>query len=268
MNKTIIVILIVFIALAAGVGGAYAVSRVVISNQEEIRETVDNWRNGEAGFPCDTPDGQDASRCRPGNGKYPPGQLKKDWGQPDNFGRVGPGMMGKGGYFQDGARQGERVSINEAFEVAQEYAGEMADNLRVVEVMEFSRNFYAVVLESDTGRGAVELLIDPYTARVMLEMGPTRMWNTRYGHAQLRVDEFPTNSVTMAQAASAAQAFLDAKIEGVVLDPEGIDFYGYYSFDYAVDGETTGMLSVNGITGRVWPHTWHGEFIDEKEYNE
>jgi hypothetical protein len=22
------------------------------------------------------------------------------------------------------------------------------------------------------------------------------------------------------------------------------------------------MLSVNGSTGQVWPHMWHGEFVD------
>jgi hypothetical protein len=258
----------VLIALAAGVGGAYAVSRAVISNQEEIRETVDNWRNGEAGFPCDTPGGQDASRCRPGNGKYPPGQLKKDWGQPGNRGRMDPGMMRKGEYFQDGARQGERIPIDKAFEAAQEYAGEMAENLRVVEVMEFSRNLYAVVLESDTGRGAAELLIDPYTACVMLEMGPTRMWNTKYGHMQLRVDEPVANTLSVEGAVTAAQDYLDEEMSGAEVEADGIEFYGYFSFDYTVDGEVAGMLSVNGITGQVWPHTWHGEFLDEKEFDE
>lgn len=268
MNKTIIVIIIVLIALAAGVGGAYAVSRAVISNQSEMPDRFDYWCTGEASFPCDVPGGQDPSSCRPGNSKYPPGQLNRDWGQPDNRGRMGGGMMGRGGYFQDGAQQGERISIEDAFAAAQEYAGEMADNLRVVEVMEFSRNFYAVVLESNTGRGAAELLIDPYTARVMLEMGPTRMWNTKYGHMKLRVDEPIANTLSVEDAVTAAQDYLDEEMSGAEVEADGIEFYGYFSFDYTVDGEVAGMLSVNGITGKVWPHTWHGEFMDEKEFDE
>jgi hypothetical protein len=26
------------------------------------------------------------------------------------------------------------------------------------------------------------------------------------------------------------------------------------------------MLSVNGYTGQIWYHTWHGNFISEKEF--
>ena len=268
MNKTIIVILIAVIALAAGVGGAYAVSRVITTNLASTYGAVEEWQIGETDFPCDAQGEQELSRCWPDKGKYPPGQLKKDWKQTGNQSWMGPGMMGRGGYFQDDTRQGERISIDEAFEAAQEYAGEMADNLRVVEVMEFSRNFYAVVVESDTGRGAAELLIDPQSASVRLEIGPTRMWNTKYGHMRLRVDEISDNTVTMAQAASAGQAFLDGEIEEAVLDPEGIEFYGYYSFDFAVDGEVAGMLSVNETSGQVWLHTWHGTFVNEKEFDE
>jgi hypothetical protein len=31
------------------------------------------------------------------------------------------------------------------------------------------------------------------------------------------------------------------------------------------DGETVGMLSVNGYTGQVFPHTWHGDFVEMSE---
>jgi len=34
-----------------------------------------------------------------------------------------------------------------------------------------------------------------------------------------------------------------------------------------VDGKMAGMLSVNGFSGDVWPHTWHGQFIEEAEFD-
>jgi hypothetical protein len=34
-----------------------------------------------------------------------------------------------------------------------------------------------------------------------------------------------------------------------------------YNFDVLQNGKTYGMLSVNGYSGQVWYHTWHGTFI-------
>ncbi len=42
-------------------------------------------------------------------------------------------------------------------------------------------------------------------------------------------------------------------------------FSGYYTLHITKDGTVTGMLSVNGYTGQVWFHTWHGAFIGQKE---
>ncbi|MHB8648146.1 MAG: hypothetical protein ACYDAR_20385, partial [Thermomicrobiales bacterium] len=42
-------------------------------------------------------------------------------------------------------------------------------------------------------------------------------------------------------------------------------FYGYYTLHIMKDGTVTGMLSVNGYTGQVWYHNWHGDFIQMKE---
>jgi hypothetical protein len=36
--------------------------------------------------------------------------------------------------------------------------------------------------------------------------------------------------------------------------------------DFLKDGKVAGMLSVNGYTGQVWYHTWHGNFISEREF--
>jgi hypothetical protein len=69
----------------------------------------------------------------------------------------------------------------------------------------------------------------------------------------------------MAEAVTFAQTALDARLSGALVQPDGSDFYGYYSFDYTVDGKVSGMLSVNGTDGSVLFHTWHGTFISEME---
>ena len=44
--------------------------------------------------------------------------------------------------------------------------------------------------------------------------------------------------------------------------------YGYYTIHTVdKDGNILGMLSVNGFSGDVWYHSWHGVFIDMQEYN-
>jgi hypothetical protein len=42
-------------------------------------------------------------------------------------------------------------------------------------------------------------------------------------------------------------------------------FPGYYTVHILKNGKVTGMLSVNGFTGQVWYHTWHGALIQMKD---
>lgn len=44
--------------------------------------------------------------------------------------------------------------------------------------------------------------------------------------------------------------------------------YGYYTIMTTLEGEHYGMLSVNGYSGDVWYHTWHGMFISEVKEHE
>ena len=72
--------------------------------------------------------------------------------------------------------------------------------------------------------------------------------------------------MTVAQARTAAQQWLDANQLGAKLADDEMQFPGYYTMDFLKDGKTAGMLSVNGYTGQVWFHTWHGNFISEKTF--
>jgi hypothetical protein len=240
MKRILIGVLIVVGAIALGVGGAFGVSRLVADSSDQVRlqDKLDN--------------------------QYLPG-----WDNRLSRGRMGQqgfyGHMDRGGYGFREPINATRLTIDEAQKQAEEYTQRIGENLKVTEVMEFSNNFYAVVMETDTSKGAFELLIDPYTGRTGLEMGAGMMWNQKYGRMNITVDPSPVNTLTMEQAAAAAQEALDTRIPGATVETDGIDFYGYYSFDYEVDGNVAGMLSVNGYSGQVLFHTWHSNFISEKE---
>lgn len=167
----------------------------------------------------------------------------------------------------------------DATPLTMEQAGEKAvqflaafgnDDLAVVEMMEFTGNFYAEVREKSTGVGAFELLVDRYTGDVYPEPGPNMMWNLKYGHmggyGMMRWRGTPeaTMPVTLEQAVEQAQKYLDRFNTGLTAG-EAEPFYGYYTLHTERDGQVTGMLSVNGYTGAVWYHQWHGDFIAATE---
>jgi hypothetical protein len=172
------------------------------------------------------------------------------------------------------------------------------DGFRVGEVMAFAWNDYAVVRD-DAGKPAFELLASADAAWLMLEP-PSMMWNDRYGMMSrfgsgrdgasgywngmmdggmmgsgmmgggMMGGAYAPGSPSRATldetaAAEAAAAYLkrarpQESVEG------GVAFPGYFTFDTARDGKTSGMLSVDAVTGSVWYHTWHGTFLAEREF--
>jgi hypothetical protein len=71
-------------------------------------------------------------------------------------------------------------------------------------------------------------------------------------------------TVSVSQARTYAQQFLDLKFPGAQLPQDTLTFPGYYTLDFEVNGQPAGMLSVNAYTGQVWYHTWHGQFLSER----
>lgn len=158
------------------------------------------------------------------------------------------------------------VDIERVENIVMQYVAKVGNDYRIEEIMEFSNNFYVVVQEKSTGINAFELLIDRYTGRLSFELGPNMMWNQKYGHMG-RVDN-PTASMPIdSQGASQyAQGWLDRYFSGASVEEVNI-FYGYCTMDVSKNGRIFGMLSVNGFSGEVWYHSWHGEFIGMKEYD-
>ncbi len=195
--------------------------------------------------------------------------------------RQGRGMMG-GGFFNN-TYSGEPASIEEARTAFETYITNLGnDDLQLHEVMVFSQNAYGVVIEKSSGKGAMELLLDYGSGNVFPEIGPNHMWNLKYGMMNggrnkslgcgMGCNTSPNSTtitemtVTEDDAKTAAQAFLDANEPGATAANDGMPFYGYYTFDYSEDGKVAGMLSVNGYNSQVWQHTWHGQFVDEWEF--
>ena len=180
---------------------------------------------------------------------------------PGRMGGYGQGMMG--GYGPSAA-SGERLSIEEARTAVEAFATTAGADLVVSEVMEFDLNFYAVLEEQSTGRGALEVLVDPYSGSVGLEPGPNMMWNQKYGPMGRGAGGEAV--VSMEDARQQAQRSLEAQLPDGRVHDEGTAFYGYYTFDYdGPDGAIAGMLSVDAYNGAVWIHTWHGGFVQEWE---
>lgn len=72
-------------------------------------------------------------------------------------------------------------------------------------------------------------------------------------------------TVTIADAHSLPQRWLDRNEPGVKVETGGDAFPGYYTLETLRGGKITGMISVNATTGAVWPHWWHGAFIAKSE---
>jgi len=200
------------------------------------------------------------------------GGMMGGWGRSGMMGgwEIGvDGCPGMGGWGYPGT--GTPITIEQAVEAAQQYLADYGNpDLALTEVMEFTNNFYAEVEEESTGIHAFELLINRYTGAVYPEPGPNMMWNTKYGHMGGMMGGWwgrPSGpmTVTPEQARTYAQQYLDSYLPGTTVDEEADAFYGYYTIHVLGDDEVIGMLSVNGYTGQVWYHTWHGDFIQMRE---
>jgi hypothetical protein len=229
---------------------------------------------------------------------------------------AGWGMM-DGRYAYRPAQPTQVHTLAAARSDAQQFANRLG--LRVDEVMQFQRNFYAKLVDSQ-GNGATEVLVDSSTGVVSIEYGPAMMWNTRYGmgrsagammgsygRGMMRGQDNgammgdrsgsststggygpgmmsrsgnstgmmgsgaaggtsttsppTTTSVSLAEAHTLAQRWLDSNEPGVKVESGGDAFPGYYTLETLKGGKITGMMSVNASSGAVWPHWWHGAFV-------
>lgn len=199
----------------------------------------------------------------PNGSGFGPGGMMGGWG----------GMSGMfammGGPVAADARP---IGMERAASAARDYVARFNDpNLELGEVMEFGANYYAQAVERNTGIHAFEMLIDRYGGAVFPEMGPNMVWNGKYGHMGGMMGRQPFGRGEQAEMPVGPQRAQE--IAAQYLSTQGLQrlevdepdrFYGYYTLHTLRDGEIEGMLSVNGFTGEVWYHAWHGPFVREK----
>lgn len=179
---------------------------------------------------------------------------------------MGPGMMGGGGMMggMSGYYSGvpSALSHDNAKEIADGYLTSLNNRgLEIDEFEEYSHNYYVSLIEKSTGRGAIEIIIDRYYGSYQPEP-QSMMWNGKYGMmGSYQQSQMP---VTEAEAIEIGQEFLDVVYPGTKAD-EIVAYYGYYTVMTKLEGKHYGMLSVNGYSGDIWYHTWHGMFISEAE---
>jgi len=207
-----------------------------------------------------------------GYGMMGAGMMRSGWNNtPWSEGQWGYGMMSSGcgdmswgeGYVAPG--DGDVTSLEGVQEAIERYVDRLGyTDLHVTEVMEFERNYYAIVAEEETGIGAMELLVDKRGGAVGLEPGPNMMWNAKYGMMGRggMMGGYSDGEMVLSpdEAQDVVQRWLDANLPGRTAG-EPDSFYGYYTLHFLNDGEIEGMLSVHGSSGDVWYHSWHGDFV-------
>lgn len=187
------------------------------------------------------------------------------------------GIMG--GYNEDPSQQ--QITMDQAVQLFRNYLASLQNpDLALHEVEEYQNNFYATFYEKSTGIFAFQMLIwkpgapmmggGMMSGIVVPESGPNMVWNTKYGMmgsstmggimGVYHQGASANMTTSPEQAKTIAQQYLDSNYPGTKAGDVDT-FYGYYNVDVLLNDATFGMLSVNGYTGQVWYHTWHGTYI-------
>jgi hypothetical protein len=156
------------------------------------------------------------------------------------------------------------IGIEAAVKIAEEYMLTLRDaNLEIDEVEEYSNNYYVSIKEKDTSRGVIELIIDRFYGTIHPEP-QSIMWNQKYSMMGFYNVSSISMSITPEKALKIAQGYLDVAFPGTKVNSI-TTYYGYYTIMITLNGKHYGMLSVDGYTGQVWYHTWHGMFLQKLE---
>lgn len=197
-------------------------------------------------------------------------------------GYYGNGMMGSWSIqnWNQQSVSGNKLSVDQIKVDVNNYIKGYGQNLEIADIFVFKdTDYYVSVQEKDTGRGAMELLVNPYTGQIYPEYGPNMMWNEKYGmHGRngMMKGVFPYNNldtskrISKEEAVKIADSYVKSRIgKELSVTGDGHEFYGYYTLHIYKNDNTIGMLSVNYYSGEVWYHNWHGvvelEISNDKE---
>lgn len=204
---------------------------------------------------------------------------------PGNFNGMGSMMRN---FFNSSTdnENSEPIKIEDLNLEVEKYIANYSDDLVIEDIFIFDNSdYYYSIEEASTGMGAMELLVNPYNKSIYPEFGPNMMWNLKYGmHSgggmmgnsymgrgmmgnynsnsnaidNVNID----NTLTSEDALASAVAYLSKYYPDITVGDDYYEFYGYYTFHLVKEEQLFGMLSVNGFTGNVWYHDWHGNLVE------
>lgn len=209
---------------------------------------------------------------------YGPGNRKGGFGHMNGGGHMGSMM---GGHNWNGNNwngyqefdEADLMDLEDLKDNVMDYLEYYDTDFEIEDIFVYSNtDYYFSVVEEETGRGAMELLVNPVTGYVYPEHGPNMMWNTKYGmHGSWNGGGFMNgifeeydkeDQISSDEALELANEYLAQYEEDLQAEDGGHAFYGYYTFHVELDEEAAGMMSVNVYTGDVWYHTWHGDLVE------
>ncbi len=126
----------------------------------------------------------------PGSGYGMMGPGYGDRRRDSDRGRPGYGPRNGQGRFDNSAQTGQKIDASKVAPLVDTYLGSFPDGskLEVAEIMEFQYNYYVQIRDKSSHALAFELLVDPYSGRIVPEPGPNMMWNTTVRPYGWRID--------------------------------------------------------------------------------
>ncbi|HUX52436.1 MAG TPA: hypothetical protein VMW73_16725 [Spirochaetia bacterium] len=218
---------------------------------------------------------------------YGPGMMGGGYGGGPGYGRgqgYGRGMMGGGygpgmAFDQDGTGYGynaqsnaTRIDASRINTVVEGYLATLpGKELQIAEIVDFQYNYYVRVKEKGAATYSMELLVNPYSGRVV---------PVGYGRG-VRDNDFPrggrgpwaagpgTYSGTPSQAAQNVSSGEAQKIAADFVkrfSPNDsvtgeAQFPGHYSMFITDNGKIVGVVSVDASSGTAFYHRWLGTFL-------
>jgi len=203
------------------------------------------------------------------------GGFSSDGNYGNGFGHMGS-MMGSYGWGGNQEFDSSDIKPLEDLKVnVMKYLEYFDGDFEIEDIFVYSNSdYYFSIVEEDTGKGAMELLVNPITGYVYPEHGPNMMWNTEYGmhgsngYGMMGMMGGFSNSydegdeISVEVALEKANDYLKKIDEDLIAEKGGHAFYGYYTFHVNKGEDLKGMMSVNAYTGDVWYHNWHGNLIE------
>jgi len=144
-------------------------------------------------------------------------------------------------------------------------------NYEIDVILTFTNSdYYYSIKDSESGKGVLELQINPLTGVIYPEFGPNMMWNTNFNISDMNSrngmnnltfrDDFKNNDIiSLEESIILARKYFENLDMIYDVDQEGLEFSGYYTLYVKDNNKTIGLLSVNYYTGDIWYHAWHGD---------